>query len=90
MSISVISQADNETLQALGVSNWPIWQKQPATFPWFYEAQEVCYLLEGEVLVTPSNGVPIHIQAGDLVTFSQGLRCTWQIIKPLKKHYHLN
>ncbi len=90
MSITVISQPDNETLQALGVSNWPIWQKQPATFPWFYEVEEMCYLLEGEVVVTPDSGIPIHIKTGDLVTFSQGLHCTWQITKPVKKHYQFN
>jgi hypothetical protein len=90
MAISVISQPDNATLQTLGVNTWPIWQKEIATFPWFYDAQEVCYLIEGDVLVTPNHGEPVHIQAGDLVTFAQGLHYTWQILKPVKKHYQFN
>ncbi|WP_028448567.1 cupin domain-containing protein [Chitinibacter tainanensis] len=71
----------------LGLDRWPIWEKGIATFPWTYDASETCYLLEGEVVVTPQGGEPVTISAGDLATFPAGMRCTWQITTPLRKHY---
>jgi len=43
--------------------------------------------LEGEVTVTPKDGEPVSFGPGDLVTFSAGLSCTWEVKKPLRKHY---
>jgi len=43
--------------------------------------------LEGDVTVTPDEGEPVNFGAGDLVTFKEGLSCTWHVKKPLKKHY---
>ncbi|MFA7711695.1 MAG: cupin domain-containing protein, partial [Candidatus Neomarinimicrobiota bacterium] len=48
---------------------------------------EICYFLEGEVEVVPESGQPVKIKKGDLVTFPQGLTCTWKISKPVRKHY---
>jgi hypothetical protein len=78
------SQAD---LDALGVSAWGIWTKEISTFPWSYDEREMCYLLEGEVIVTPDGGVPVRIAKGDLVTFPAGMSCTWEIRQPVRKHY---
>ncbi len=75
-------------LAKLGVSSWPIWTKEVSTFPWSYSSIEIAYILEGEVTVTPKNGAPVSFGKGDLVTFSTGLDCTWEVKKPLKKHYH--
>lgn len=74
-------------LTALGVLQWPIWTKEPSKFPWTYEEDETCYFLEGEVVVTPANGVPVTIGRNDLVTFPAGLTCTWEIVSPVRKHY---
>lgn len=78
---------DPATLERLGVRNWPIWQKEVSKFPWTYDAAETCYILAGEVLVTPDGGAPVTIQTGDLVTFPAGLSCTWNITVPIRKHY---
>jgi uncharacterized cupin superfamily protein len=76
-------------LEVMGVYDWPIWEKEVSTFPWTYDAKETCYLLEGEVIVTPDGGgEPVHIRAGDLVTFPAGLSCSWQILSPVRKHYN--
>jgi uncharacterized cupin superfamily protein len=76
-------------LEVLGVESWPIWTKEVSRFPWNYDRTEMCYLLEGDVLVTPDGGEPVRISAGDLVTFLADLRCTWDIRMPVKKHYRL-
>jgi hypothetical protein len=75
-------------LEVMGVYDWPVWTKEASTFPWTYDAKETCYLLEGEVTVTPEGGAPVRFGAGDLVRFPQGMRCTWQIHKPVRKHYN--
>jgi uncharacterized cupin superfamily protein len=85
--IKVEHNPDNARLKALGVSSWPTWSKEVSTFPWSYSEQEVAYILEGEVTVTPKDGAAVSFGGGDLVTFSPGLVCTWEVKKPLRKHY---
>ena len=74
-------------LEVMGVYDWPIWSKEPSTFPWTYDRKETCYLLEGEVTVTPEDGAAVELRAGDLVSFPAGLKCTWQIHVAISKHY---
>jgi uncharacterized protein len=76
-----------QRLDELGVFTWPVWEKEISEFPWHYDTAEQCYLLEGHVVVTPEGGEPVEVQAGDLVTFPQGLSCTWRITQPVRKHY---
>lgn len=76
-------------LEVMGVEEWPIWTKEASTFQWHYEQTETCYLLEGDVIVKPDAGEPVHLRAGDLVTFLAELSCTWEIRAPVKKHYRL-
>ena len=74
-------------MKGLGVFEWPIWTKEVSEFPWFYDEPETCYLLEGEVVVTPEDGEPVTIKQGDFVTFPAGMTCDWKILKAVKKHY---
>lgn len=85
--ITVTANPDPALLQRLGVSNWPTWGCEVSTFPWTYDDQETCLLLEGDVTVTPADGEPVRFGAGDLVVFAAGLRCTWQVHAPVRKHY---
>ncbi len=78
-----------ERLEALGVEGWPVWSCGVSTFPWTYDETETCYLLEGEVVVTPEGGEPLTVRAGDLVTFPKGLSCTWEVRSPVRKHYRI-
>jgi uncharacterized protein len=83
-----IEHAPNRThLDKLEVASWPIWEKEVSEFPWHYDEQEICYLLEGDVIVTPAGGEPVRFGKGDLVTFPVGLSCTWKVLKPVRKHY---
>ena len=38
-------------LEVMGVYDWPIWTKEISQFPWRYDSNETCYILEGEVIV---------------------------------------
>jgi len=87
-TIEVVSNPGEDQLNALGVYNWPIWSKEASTFPWTYDDKETCLFLEGEVVVTPEGGEPVSMGAGDLVTFPQGISCTWEIKQDVKKHYN--
>jgi uncharacterized cupin superfamily protein len=74
-------------LEVLGVYDWPIWRKEVSTFPWTYDQRETCYILRGRVVVTPDGGEPVEFKRGDLITFPQGLSCTWEILQDIEKHY---
>lgn len=86
--IEVVSKPNEEQLNALGVYNWPIWTKEASTFPWTYDDRETCLFLEGDVIVTPEGGEPVQMGKGDLVTFPQGMSCSWEIKQDVKKHYN--
>ena len=88
MEIKVEHQPGQEHLNQLGVFNWPIWTKEVSEFPWTYDSGEICYLLAGDVIVTPDGGEPVPIRKGDLVTFPAGMSCTWKILADVRKHYH--
>jgi hypothetical protein len=85
--ISVVHNPSAEQLQQLGVADWPIWSCGVSTFPWTYDEQETCLLLEGDVTVTPGGGEPVRFGAGDLVTFAAGLSCSWDVHAAVRKHY---
>lgn len=85
--ITVEHNPSEARLKELGVNSWPTWSKEVSKFPWSYSEQEVAYVLEGEVVVTPNGGEPVSFGAGDLVTFPTGMSCTWEVRKPLRKHY---
>lgn len=76
-----------EKLEKMGVRGWLIWTKEVSSFPWTYDREETCYFLEGDVIVSPHDGVPVHMGVGDLVTFPAGMSCTWEIRQTVRKHY---
>ncbi len=85
--IKIERNPSRERLDQLGVFGWPIWTKEVSTFPWTYDEAETCYFLEGEVVVTPEGGEPVTVGKGDLVTFPAGMSCTWEVRRPVRKHY---
>ena len=85
--IKIEHQPDQPLLRQLDVNNWDVWEKQASEFPWTYDAQETCYFLEGEVVVTTDDGRQYVMGKGDLVVFPRGLSCTWLIKKAVKKYY---
>lgn len=81
-----IERPSEAKLNALGVRGWPIWTKEPSIFPWHYDEPETCFFLEGEVTVKTADG-DVRLTPGDLVTFPQGLDCTWHVQRAVRKHY---
>lgn len=66
---------------------WPIWTKEVSEFPWEYDEQETCLILAGQVTITNETGQKFDFAGGDSVVFPRGMRCTWQIKQPVRKHY---
>ena len=64
----------------------PIWECEASEFDWYYDSEETCLLIEGEVTVAYEGG-SVSFGAGDYVVFPKGLSCVWKVAKPVKKHY---
>ncbi|QKG81231.1 cupin domain-containing protein [Tenuifilum thalassicum] len=83
----IIEKLTDEQVNQKGIKNWPIWTKEASTFDWYYDSDEECLILEGEVDVKTDEGT-YTIKAGDFVTFKKGLKCVWNVKKPIRKHYN--
>jgi len=68
--------------------NWGTWKKEISEFPWFYDDQETCYILDGEATATDNKGNTVVFGKGDMVRFEKGLSCTWKIVKDIRKKYY--
>ena len=84
--ILVESDPSPMKLEVLGVDDWEIAERDPATFTCEYDQTETCYILAGEARITPRDGDPVRVGEGDLVTLLPGLVCTWHIRTPIRKH----
>ena len=87
MSILITSPCPENTFEELGIKSWPIWTCEESSFDWTYDDKETCYLIEGEVTVTPEGGEPVKFGSRDLVTFPAGMSCRWDVHKAVRKHY---
>jgi len=83
--MNIIVKKPTETEKA-DMQNKPVWTCGVSEFDWYYDSEETCLLIEGEVTVT-YNGGSICFGAGDYVVFPQGLACVWKVTAPVKKHY---
>ena len=63
----------------------PIWTCEVSEFDWYYDSEETCLIIEGEVVVK-YGGKSVSFAAGDYVVFPKGLPCVWQV----KKYYVFN
>jgi len=66
--------------------SWPTWTCEISKFDWEYTQEEHCFIIEGKVKVTGMDDVVI-ISKGDYVIFPKGLKCHWEVTKPIKKYY---
>jgi len=89
-NIVVDNKPAQTTLDSLNVAKWPTWEKEVSVFPWVFPEQEMAYILEGECVITPEGGKPVKFGKGDLVTFPAGMKASWEVKKPLHKHYKLD
>lgn len=82
-----IQKLTENQIEERGIRDWPVWEKEVSRFDWTYEGDEECLVLEGEVVVETDEGT-VNIRPGDYVTFKKGLKCTWDVRKPIRKHYN--
>jgi uncharacterized protein len=82
-----IEKLNEDEITNRGIRKWPVWTKEKSVFDWYYDEQEQCLFFEGKVNVRSELGVT-EVQKGDFVTFPQGLKCTWEVIEPVRKHYN--
>ena len=76
-------------LKNLKIKSWEIWEKEKSIFDWSYSETETCFILDGEVEVTDSEtGEKLEFKKGDLVQFPKGLKCVWNVKKPIRKYYN--
>ena len=87
MSKIIVKQPTKEELESLGIDEWGTWTCEVSRFDWEYTDRETCYLFEGEVIVEVDNE-KVEIKAKDLVIFPKGLKCVWDVKKPIRKVYN--
>jgi len=86
MKITIKKPSEQEQAE---MQKLPTWGCGVSKFDWYYDQEETCLLLEGEVEVICS-GESTYCAAGDMVTFPKGMACVWNVTKPIKKHYMFN
>lgn len=87
MSKILKEKPDEKKLDQLGIDQWSPWECEPSSFPWEYGDRETAYVFEGRVTVETADGESVEIGPGDLVTFPQGLQCTWTVHEKIRKVY---
>ena len=85
MNMEVIVRKPTEKEIAVMKSK-PVWTCGVSEFDWYYDSEETCLIIEGEVTIKYDTK-SVSFAAGDYVVFPVGLSCVWQVKKPVKKHY---
>jgi uncharacterized cupin superfamily protein len=70
-----------------GDSSGGIWQCTPGPSHWTLETNEVIHLVAGRMTVTPDDGDPLDLAAGDMAVFPLGWSGTWDIHETVRKVY---
>jgi uncharacterized cupin superfamily protein len=65
-------------------SGWNSWSCEPSTFDWEYGDDETAYVFEGHVFVKTATE-EVEIKGGQLVQFPRGMKCTWNVLEPIRK-----
>ena len=63
------------------------WEATPGTYHATYKEYEFVYLLEGHIIITPDDGDPVSVKAGDTFVVESNFSGTWQIIKAVRKYF---
>ncbi len=81
-----VKKASEQDIRESGAKSWPVWSCGVSKFDWHYDDKETCLILEGDVSVTAGTE-KAEFGPGDMVVFPKGLDCTWDVRKPVRKHY---
>jgi uncharacterized protein len=86
MTKIIVKKLSNEELKSLNLDSWGTWTCDVSRFDWKYSDKESCYIFEGEVTVETDEET-VSFGAGDFVVFPKGLKCFWNVKKPVRKAY---
>jgi uncharacterized cupin superfamily protein len=65
-----------------------VWEATPGRFTATREGyHEICQILSGRATVTPTDGVPVDIGAGDTLVTPAGWTGVWEVHETLRKTY---
>jgi len=80
-----------ELLEKLNYKTWTVWDKEESEFKWTFNGKETAYVIEGAVKIIPDGQTDfVEFGAGDLITFPDGMTCTWIISKAVHKYYMIH
>ena len=63
------------------------WEATPGTYHAIYKEYEFVHLLEGHIIITPDDGDPVSVKAGDTFVDESNFSGTWQIIEAVRKYF---
>lgn len=87
MTKVIIQRLTSQEIEERQIKKWPIWEKEVSRFENSYDGDEECLFLEGEVVIETEDS-NYSISPGDFVIFQDGLKCVWDIKRPVRKHYN--
>lgn len=87
MAKVIIQKLTSQEIEERQIKQWPIWEKEVSRFEHSYDGDEECLFLEGEVVIETGDS-NYSISPGDFVIFQDGLKCVWDIKRPVRKHYN--
>lgn len=64
-----------------------IWQGEPGSHKVNYTEEEVCFLLQGKVIVHDNDGGAITLNKGDMFAIPAGFSGVWETVETAKKLY---
>ena len=80
-----IKEVSKLEIEKYNILSWSIWSCYISSFDWEL-SEGSCLIIQGEVIIKTKLET-ITISAGDFIIFLKGLKCHWQVIQPIKKHY---
>lgn len=64
--IKATHNPSEEKFKSLGILSWPR-KKEVSEFPWHYDDEETCYILEGDSVMTPGgDSCNLHRRPDDI------------------------
>jgi uncharacterized cupin superfamily protein len=63
------------------------WISTPGLWRIDYQDWEYCHFIEGRCVITPDDGTPVELVAGDVFVVEPGLKGTWEVLETVRKYY---
>ena len=63
------------------------WKSTPGKWRAFTDRDEFCYIIEGHVRLTDSDGRAQTFKTGDAFLIPNGFDGTWEVLETTRKHY---